>query len=514
MRKIFFSIVSLLLIISLVGCSTNNAPSQDNEQNTDVNSNHITLAYCFNDVINPYKAKTEINQKLSHLLFDSLVEINENFSVDYQLAENISLENKVCKVTIKDTLFTDGSSLTASDILYSAQLAKESGKYTTLFSNVKNFTADNQKTVVFELNKQDINFPALLTFPIIKNGTSDLKTDNNLSLPPIGCGKYIPDFSNNKLVRNENYHLTKPIDSQINIINIPDNEALEYSISCGKISLWLDDYKSEKTITASGGTIAVPSNNFIYIGINSENNILCLPQIRYALSAILDRSTICSDIFNGYATATSSLFNPNWNAIKNIQENIDKPNNNIFLANLEEIGYNRLDAYGYRLTSSGKSFGFKLVYCNDTQLKTALANEIYYQLNKAGIKIELVGMPYSDYIKALNSKSFDLYLAETIIDNNMDYSSLLFEDGNLNFGGVFYQTDEENDIHSTFEDTFSAYHSGEAELYNIINIFSLQMPIIPICYKSNTFSYQKNIDGSYKYSPSDPYYAIMDCHIK
>ena len=296
--------------MSLVGCSTNNTPSQDNEQNADVNSEHITLAYCFNDVINPYKAKTEINQKLSHLLFDSLVEINKSFSVEYQLADNISLENKICKITIKDTFFSDGSSLMASDILYSAKLAKESGKYTTLFSNVKNFTADNQKTVVFELNNYDINFPSLLTFPIIKNGTSDLKTDNNLSLPPIGCGKYIPDFDNNQLIRNENYHSAKPIDSQINIINIPDNEALEYSISCDKISFWLDDYKSEKTITASGGTIAVPSNNFIYIGINSENNILCLPQMRYALSAILDRSTICSDIFNGYATATSSLFTP------------------------------------------------------------------------------------------------------------------------------------------------------------------------------------------------------------
>ena len=114
----------------------------------------------------------------------------------------------------------------------------------------------------------------------------------------------------------------------------------------------------------------------------------------------------------------------------------------------------------------------------------------------------------------MSSKNFDLYLAETIIDNNMDYSSLLFEEGKLNFGGVFYQGEAENDTHSTFEDTFSAYHSGEAELYNIINVFSLQMPIIPICYKSNTFSYQKNVDGSYKYSPSDPYYAIMDCHIK
>ena len=58
MRKIFLSIVSLLLIISLVGCSTNNDHSQGDEQNADVNSNHLTLAYCFNDVVNPYKAKT------------------------------------------------------------------------------------------------------------------------------------------------------------------------------------------------------------------------------------------------------------------------------------------------------------------------------------------------------------------------------------------------------------------------------------------------------------------------
>ena len=514
MKKTFLTIVAFLIAISLVGCSPSNNDQINNESESNVNRNHITLAYCFNDVVNPYKAKTEINQKLSHLLFDSLVEINENFCVEYQLADNISISNRICKVFLKDTTFSDGSNLTASDVIYSAELAKESKKYSTLFSNVSKITADNPKTVVIELNNNDINFESLLTFPIIKYGTSDLKTDNDLSLPPIGCGKYIPDFTNLKLVLNDNYHSNKPSEKQINLINIPDMEALEYSISCGKISFWSDIYKGADTLTANGGTISQPANHFIYLGINSFNEILNIPQMRYALTSILDRSSICNDIFNGYAISTSGLFNPNWDAVKNIQENIDKPNNNIFLANLEEIGYNRLDSNGYRLTNIGKSFSFKLVYCNETALKTSLANEICCQLNKSGIKTEPVGLSFNDYIKALDTKNFDLYLAETIIDNNMDYSHLLFESGKLNYGGLFNHSESDGDAHTTLEEAFTSYHNGEAELYNIVNIFNLQMPIIPICYKSNAFSYQKNVAGSFKYSPSDPYYAIMDCYIK
>lgn len=522
MKKLLVVFISLLLVISLIGC--NNVPQDDksdtNNETVENNSSKksISLAYCFNDVINPYKALTEVNQKLSSLIYDPLVTLDDNYNIIHLVANNITIQNKTCTVSLKDITFTDGTPVTASDVIYSYEAAKNNGNYKELISSVISISADNPKTIVFSLKKNDPFFAALLTFPIIKYNTADLTTDNNLPLPPIGCGRYVPDFSNNKLIRNENYHSLKPNASEIVLLNIPDYEALSYAVSTGKISTWTDTYKGGQTLTASGGTVPIVSNNFIYIGINSNNEILKLSQIRHALSFIIDRSIICEEIFYGYATPSSGIYNPSWRYVSNLQENIIKSNTNIFLANLEEIGYNNLDAFGYRVTNDGKSFSFNLIYCNDTETKINLANEIASQFCKAGIKVTAIGKNYEEYITALKSKDFDLYLAETIINNNMDVSPLISSSGSLNYGGVFdfdlsEEAESENTIYTSFDEILSAYYNGSAELYNIINMFNLQTPILPICYKSNVLSYQIGIDCPQIFSPCDPYYMITDCII-
>ena len=256
--------------------------------------------------------------------------------------------------------------------------------------------------------------------------------------------------------------------------------------------------------------------------MNLSNRHLSKQEMRYALSAIISRKEICSNIYTEHAVATSSIFNPSWHTIKNSFENSTESKNNIFIANLEEIGYNRLDTSGNRLTSEGKRLSFKLIYCNDTDIKHVLANEIASQLAKVGISINLVGLSYRDYINALKAQNFDLYLAETAIGYNMDYSQLLCDDGTLNFGKIDAKQDEESeqvnegdsDIYTSLDNVISAYYNGEAELYEIVNMFSLEMPLIPICYKNNITSYKNGIINDWICSPCDPYYSVGDCNDK
>lgn len=520
MKRFLLVLISFILVLSLTGCSVTPQENQSdiNNEKTETSANSISLAYCFNDVINPYKSLTEVNQKLSTLIYDSLITLDSNYNIIHLLANNIITHNSTCTISLKDVSFTDGTPLTASDVIYSFEAAKESGNYKELISSVISISADNQKTVVFSLKKDDPFFAALLTFPIIKNGTADLTTNNNLPIPPVGCGRFIPDFNNSKLIRNENYHSLKPQISEIKLLNVPDYEALSYAVTTGKISVWLDTYKGGQTLTASGGTLPVTSNYFIYIGINADNETLKIPQMRHALTTILDRSIICDEVYDGYAVPSSGVYNPSWQAVLNLQENIIKPNNNIFLANLEEIGYNKLDTFGYRVTNEGKSFHFNLIYCNDTEAKINLANEIASQFCKAGIKVTAVGKNYEEYISALKTKDFDLYLAETLINNNMDISPLVLSNGNLNYGGVFNldsseENESEKNAYTSFDEIISEYYSGSAELHDIINMFNLITPIIPICYKSNAISYQIGVNCPQKFSPCDPYYMISDCTI-
>ncbi len=529
MKRILLIFVSLFLILSLVGCNKNNQQLFSNYTTDLPEAKTLTLAYCANDVINPYTAVTEFNKKLSSLIFDCLVKLNNDFSVANVLAESIVLTNNKCTVTLKNAHFSDGTEVTSADVIYSLKYAENSGYYPDLFESIISCSENGSNSIIFTLEKFDPNFSALLTFPIIKNGTGELKTDNNLSIPPIGSGMYVPDFENMQLSCNQYYLGSTPKQKVISLVNTPDYEALRYGISTGKISFWLDSYRGSNTITASGGTRAIPQNSFIYLGINLNNEHLMKPQLRYALSAILDRQIIANEVFDNYATPTSGIYNPNWNVVKNIQENIITQNQNIFVANLEEIGYNKLDTLGYRLTNSGKQLSLKLIYCNDSLLKVSLANEIIFQYQTAGIRINAVGLEYDDYLSALINKDFDLYLAETIIPNNMDVSELLLKDGKINFGSNYLPPEgdaesvtedaeiteaEEDELIDSLDEMITAFYSGNAELYEIINMFNLEMPLIPICYESAVLSYQSGITVNANLSPNNPYSTVADCDIK
>ena len=529
MKKTIVILLVISLLFSLCSCSR---PSSSNENNSGITSDerkYITLAYCINDVLNPYTAVTEFNQNLSNLIYVPLVKTDASFTVKFVLAENINLYDNKCEVTLKTTAFSDGTPLTANDVIYSFNCAKESKKFKALEKAVSSIYKSDDKTVVFTLYKYDPNFCSLLTFPIIKSGTANLKTDNDMNLPPIGCGKYLPDTDNLKLLRNNNYHGDLPYSEYINLYNTPDYEALKYAITTGKVSLWHTNYNGADTIVTNGSTVSSPSNNFIYLGINLENEHLAKPQMRYALSAIISRNEICTNVFEGYAVGTSSIFNPSWSAVKNSIENITDSKNNIFIDNLEEIGYNRLDTSGNRLTDKGKSLSFKLLYCNKTDIKVTLANEIAEQLKKVGINVDLIGLEYDDYVKAINSRNFDLYLAETVISLNMDFSELLCSDGSLNFSKA-PMTDQETEdnestedssennsddnVYTTLDEIISAYYNGETEIYEFINMFSLELPIIPLCYKNTVLSYQNNLANNWICSPCDPYYSVADCYYK
>ncbi|MBO4432217.1 MAG: hypothetical protein J5852_01665, partial [Clostridia bacterium] len=128
MRKAVCILLCVLLCFSLSCCKNagKNTSSKTESEVKPLKNEEINLLYYSGDSFNPYTAATKYNRELAHLLYDPLIKCDNNFSPVYCLASDAVLDGTVCTVTLKTAYFTDGSPVTADDVLYSYNLAKNS----------------------------------------------------------------------------------------------------------------------------------------------------------------------------------------------------------------------------------------------------------------------------------------------------------------------------------------------------------------------------------------------------
>ena len=157
---------------------------------------NFTLCLEPGDSLNPYRCSTRTNLELAGLLYRSLVRLSPSLEPQKELAQEITLDGLTCTVALKEgQVFSDGSAVTAADVVYSYNLAKGSAAYQARFTGVKSAAAAGN-SVVFTLTAPNRNFASLLDFPILKNGTGEEDAT------PVGGGLYVYQAAQNQLTVN------------------------------------------------------------------------------------------------------------------------------------------------------------------------------------------------------------------------------------------------------------------------------------------------------------------------
>lgn len=85
---------------------------------------------------------------------------------------------------LRSAVFSDGTALTANDLLATYRRAAESARYGARFANVASMKAQDAHTLIVTLTRSSGSFPALLDIPIVKAGTEN-------DLVPLGTGPYV-----------------------------------------------------------------------------------------------------------------------------------------------------------------------------------------------------------------------------------------------------------------------------------------------------------------------------------
>lgn len=525
--------------------TSQNTASDSSKASTSVG---VSLACSITDSFSPYSAQTMINRNLSPLLYDSLVTLRDDFTPQNKLAQKITVDGTTVTVTLKSVSFTDGSSLTADDVVYCANKAMDSGtRYSYGLRGVSSVGAADAGTVVFKLEKEDPYFENVLDFPIYKQNSDKKISSDNIAIPPIGCGRYIISDDKSSLVANKGYYGSTPKIKKITLVNTPDDEALSHNLEVGNITYYYSDLSDCTLPQVRGHYKNVTLNHLVYLGVNMKSGFMKNTEMRQAVSAAIDRTAIAENAYYGNAVAATGIYNPKWVKSNSFMQTTEtKINEKVYLAQLKKIGYNKKDSSGYYVNSSGERLTLKLVCNKENSWRSAAAELVRAQLKDAGIRVTVESLGWSAYKSALKNGYFDLYLGEVRIGNNMDIGELVTKNGSAAYGitygassksasasasngtssaagsaaiasdknasktssaGSASAASSEPDYAGSTASAVSKFYRGKATAAEVASAFATELPIIPVCYRTGIVSYSAALN-SIEPSYSDPYFGL------
>lgn len=462
-----FSVILLCLTLFLTGCTSKPTDETDTGSSapavTDASKQKILkLPFSENDSLNPFFAQSEINVQLSELMYQSLYKLNMNYEQQPELAVSGSVSGTKVLVSLGSFSFSDGSSVTADDVVYSFNKAKVSVAYASLLGFFA--SADSEGgSVVFNLTKENIFALQCLTFPIVKSGTAD-----NKASVPIGSGAYVLD-KNNTLTKNKYNPSAKIGTVQLVDVSNAINEA--YVLQTGDISFCFDNLKTGSYTKINAVTRSVLLNNLVYIGLNSASPALADANVRIAIASSVDISNIASNAFQGNAVAGRLPFNPNWSKITGINAEL---NSAAAVSLLEKAGYNKLDKSSLR-SNGTVSLNLKLVVNSGNSFRVAAANSIASSLKKIGIGVTVTSLSFADYSKAIQTGEFDMYIGEVKLPDDMSLNAF-FASGGSAASGI--------NLSSGVVSQYYSMLSGALTVQSFSEAFLKDMPFIPLCFRT------------------------------
>lgn len=478
---------ALILILSIVfaafcGCDGTGAQPDEpvivsNLSNTKEGT--LKLAYSKADSLDPFAATMTANLQILSLVYDGLYKLDNGYEPIPVIASGAIVGNNSVNVTLSSAVFSDGSAITADDIVYSFDKAKFSPMWSEKLKNISGVTVSAPNIVMFNLDSPDPYAVSCLTFPIVKSGSN-----GNF---PMGSGRYVPQISGETtyLVVNKNKSGFNPAIKTIMLVPVRDNNSLESSLEIGNTGFYYNDLSSGVYSRINAQTVDMGINNFVYLAFNSQSEVFSNPLLRQAVNLSVNRKEIVATAFQGHARECYSPFNPEWYALasKDLMISVDMQKAS------ELIAESGIDVAEKEIS---------ILVNKENQFKLETANFIRDYLTSLGFNVILKDYEVMYYTEALELGSYDMYIGEVRFTPNMNLNPLL--------GGeeLSYGIDPESSSCSRYAQLLE----GGCEMMDFINTFNDDLPFIPLCYRNAAVSYTNEMQGDFNCCDHDVFYKI------
>ena len=383
------------------------------------------------------------------LVYDSLISLDDDYLPQGSLAESweTSSNGKTWTFHLRqDVRFSDGTPLTAADVVASAQYILERandentenhGFYANLKYFISSISTPDDLTVTLKTRRPYFGLLYELTFPVVP--ASQVRDDQPLGSGPYVIEEFIPG-TQLWLKANLNWWRAQPQVRDI-FFSFQDTakaviEDYEYARVNAIFSRSLSSaqYKSG---TASL-TMAYRTNQLECLYMNNGASELTLA-VRKAIRFLLDRDKIISNVYLGLAQSTNFPFFPGTWMYNESLDSLFVRNKDEARRLLEEEGWGDADENGIldRYNSEGKLENLHLrfyVYEEpDNDVRVEAASIIASQLAEVGISTSVESMSQSNLQQKLSAGSFDLALISMAMDVCPDPGFMLMRGNTGNY---------------------------------------------------------------------------------
>lgn len=448
----------------------------------------FALPYLAGGSFDPVTCPDGMQQTLVSLLYEGLFTLDPSFTPQQVLCSRYEVNDEKTTYTFylqENVCFSDGSPLTAGDVLATLRRAAQSERYGARFANVSSMRVANGALVI-SLTRADSAFPALLDIPIVKSGSEK-------SSVPLGTGPYlfVTEGDGAFLKRSEEWWQGKALPlERIELCAVKDTDTASYLFSSREVHLLATDLTGGQAELRTAGTSITDyaTANMIYLGFNTQRALLSDETLRSAIAGAIDRETVAVGYLAGHASAARFPISPNASVYPDeLATTLASPD---LSAALDSAGI-----------TAERPRTLSILVCERDTFKVSIAEYLARTLSTDALSVTVRALSWTDYLTALENGSFDLYLGEVRLTANWDISALVRTGGSLNYGRYSDAQCE------ALLDTFLA--SGTAQSAKAFCRYLAQSaPIAPIAFRSSSVLMPEGLADGLAPSASSPFYCF------
>ena len=499
MKKNFNRAMSLVLAaamaLSLAACGGNQENNGSGGGTDGGYKNTLTWAQGADVTsLDPHQGKETPAVQVNTQIFDTLVTVDpETNEVVPQIAESWEqTDDQTYVFKIREGIkFHDGSDLTAEDVKFSLDRARNSAAVSYIVNFIEEVTVDDDHTVTVKttapyaptLRNLAIPFAAIVPKAVVE------ADENAFIQNPVGSGPYkFVEWNHGDhvtLKAFDDYYAGKPETENLIMKVIPETSQRTIALETGEVDLAYDLAVNDIPKVNSDDKLTVyeiPSLTCWYVSMNMNKKPFDNPKVREAMSMAIDRQTIIDTINAGSGQTADAIIAPA--VFGYYSTGVKEYNPTKAKELLAEAGYPN----GFSTT----------LWVNDNQSRIEMCQAMQAMLLEVGVQCNLEVLEFGSFISRTTAGDHDLaYFGWTTSSGDADYSYYSLEHSTQQGAAGNRSFLADPDVDKLIEEARSNTNEEERkELYKELAIKLDEINNnIPVYYSSINVGANKKVEG-------------------
>ena len=499
MKKNFNRAMSLVLAaamaLSLAACGGNQENNGSGGGTAGGYKNTLTWAQGADVTsLDPHQGKETPAVQVNTQIFDTLVTVDpETNEVVPQIAESWEqTDDQTYVFKIREGIkFHDGSDLTAEDVKFSLDRARNSAAVSYIVNFIEEVTVDDDHTVTVKttapyaptLRNLAITFAAIVPKAVVE------ADENAFIQNPVGSGPYkFVEWNHGDhvtLKAFDDYYAGKPETENLIMKVIPETSQRTIALETGEVDLAYDLAVNDIPKVNSDDKLTVyeiPSLTCWYVSMNMNKKPFDNPKVREAMSMAIDRQTIIDTINAGSGQTADAIIAPA--VFGYYSTGVKEYNPTKAKELLAEAGYPN----GFSTT----------LWVNDNQSRIEMCQAMQAMLLEVGVQCNLEVLEFGSFISRTTAGDHDLaYFGWTTSSGDADYSYYSLEHSTQQGAAGNRSFLADPDVDKLIEEARSNTNEEERkELYKELAIKLDEINNnIPVYYSSINVGANKKVEG-------------------